>query len=531
MRKIILIGIPCIVFGTFISAQQELQLFPEEIEFKNKFDRIENVLLINSGNEPLVIDTITYNLDYYFIRFNTQWSYPQTLQPGDTVKMDCILGSYAVITSSDTVDTMSVWSSEGIPIGQIKIKIDYYDDEYLEGIIEGQVSDSSGPVNRARVYFLYSGNYIIRTALTDENGEYSTKLPPGYYLVAVQKDSYYVSFYNQQFDPFEADRVFLQNKSTVTLNFLINKMINTGISLSGTARDLTSNSVLRRGKIIARRGKHTPNKISINKSNGIPENIYVSFLNYNGTYRIDNILDSGFYYVQSFSDYYIPAYYTQSGSYPSFWQEADSLFINGEIQNINFFLQRDSSVGNGMISGRILNAPGDDTLTDITVFAHSLDQNSIFNYAYGWEDTAYQINNLPYGRYRLIGEKIGYESATTEEILIDPDNPAHTDVDLVFRLAAVIEKPLIPDKVMLYQNYPNPFNPSTTIRFYLPEAMDSKLIVTNILGEEAARLIDRFLDKGEHETTFNASGLSSGIYFIQLITPQSVLTKKIILVK
>jgi hypothetical protein len=61
--------------------------------------------------------------------------------------------------------------------------------------------------------------------------------------------------------------------------------------------------------------------------------------------------------------------------------------------------------------------------------------------------------------------------------------------------------------------------------------MDSKLIVTNILGEEAARLIDRFLDKGEHETTFNASGLSSGIYFIQLITPQSVLTKKIILVK
>ncbi len=510
-------------------AQQGLQLFPEEIEFKNRFDRIENVYLINSGNDPVLIDTITYNLDYYFIRFNTQWNYPQTLMPGDTVKMDCILGSYAVITSSDTVDTMAIWNNEGTPIGQIRIKIDYYDDEYLEGTIEGRVTDSAGPVNLARVYFLYSGNYIIRSALTNENGEYSVKLPPGYYLAAVQKDSYYVSFYNNQFDPFEANRVFLLNGSTLTLNFQINKMINTGISLSGTARDLLSNSVLRRGTIVARRGRHTPNKNSIN--NSLPENVYVSFLNYNGTYRINNILNSGFYYIQTFSDYYIPAYYNQSGSYPSFWQQADSLFLDGEVQNINFLLQRDSSVGNGMISGRILNAPGDDTLTDITVLAHSLDQNSIFNYAFGWEDTAYQINNLPYGRYRLIGEKIGYESATTEEILIDPDNPAYTDVDLVFRLASVNEKPLIPDKVMLYQNYPNPFNPSTTIRFYLPEAMDSKLIITNILGEEAARLFDGFLDKGEHEAVFNANGFSSGIYFIQLITSKSIQTKKITLIK
>ncbi|MGE5805835.1 MAG: carboxypeptidase-like regulatory domain-containing protein, partial [Ignavibacteria bacterium] len=178
MHRIILLSIPCIFLGSFAFAQPQLKIFPEQIEFKNKFDRLENVYFINSGNEPLTIDTITYNLGHYFIRFNIEWNYPQVLQPGDTVKMDCILGDYAVITSNDTADTMSILNELSERVGQIRIKIDYFDDEYLEGIIEGQVTDSAGPVNRAKVYFIYSGSYIIHSEFTNQNGEYSAKLPP-----------------------------------------------------------------------------------------------------------------------------------------------------------------------------------------------------------------------------------------------------------------------------------------------------------------------------------------------------------------
>ncbi|HVO76302.1 MAG TPA: carboxypeptidase regulatory-like domain-containing protein, partial [Ignavibacteriaceae bacterium] len=513
----------------FAKAQPLLKIFPEQIEFKNKSDRIENVYFINSGNEPLTIDTIVYNLGYYFIRFNVEWSYPQVLQPGDTVQMDCILGDYAVITRSDTADTMSIYNDQSQLLGQIKIKIDYFDDEYLQGTIKGRVTNSAGPVNRARVYFIYSGNYIIHSEFTDEDGGYSANLPPGYYLVAVQKDSYYVSFYQGQFDPFDANRIFLRNQSTMTADFLLQKMINTGNSLSGTARDLISNSVLKRGTIVARSGRHTPNKVSSQKTD-LPHDIYVSFINYNGNYTINNIIDPGYYYVQTFSDYYIPAYYSQSG-YPSFWQQADSLFVNGNVENINFFLQRDSSVGSGMISGRILNNPGTDTLTDITVLAQSLDYDHIFNYSFGWEDTSYEMRNLPYGRYKLIGEKLGFENATTEEVTIDSANPVHTSVDLIFKLAGSANEPSVPEKVFLYQNYPNPFNPSTNIKFYLPEASDIKLYVTNILGEEAALLYNGFLGRGEHQTVFNADGLSSGIYFMRLVTPKSLQVRKILLLK
>jgi hypothetical protein len=530
MHRIILLSIPYIFLGSFAFAQPQLKIFPEQIEFKNKFDRIENVYFINSGNEPLTIDTITYKQGYYFIRFNREWNYPQVLQPGDTVKMDCILGDYAVITSNDTADTMSILDDRSERIGQIRIKIDYYEDEYLEGIIEGQVTDSAGPVNRAKVYFIYSGSYIIHSEFTDQNGEYSAKLPPGYYLVAVQKDSYYVSFYKGQFDPFDANRIILANKSSITADFQIQKMINTGNSISGTARDLISNSVLRRGTIVARRGRHTPNKVSLNQNN-IPDNIYVSFINYNGNYRINNILNPGYFYIQTFSDYYIPAYYNESGSYPSFWQQADSLYISGSVQDINFVLQRDSSTGSGMISGRILNTPGNDTITDITVLALSLDYNQIFNFAFGWEDTSYEIRNLPYGRYKLIGEKLGFGNAITDEVTINPDNPSHTSIDLIFTLAGIKNGSVFPERALLYQNYPNPFNPSTNIRFYLPEAAEIKLIITDVLGEEVARLYDGFLGKGEHQFVFSAEDYSSGIYFIRLSTPQSHQTKKILLLK
>ena len=91
----------------------------------------------------------------------------------------------------------------------------------------------------------------------------------------------------------------------------------------------------------------------------------------------------------------------------------------------------------------------------------------------------------------------------------------------------------------LSQNFPNPFNPVTTIEYELAEAAEVRLVIFNILGQEVARLLDETKRAGVHTITFDASDLSSGIYFYRLkASPTSVWragdfvrTRKMVLLK
>jgi len=83
------------------------------------------------------------------------------------------------------------------------------------------------------------------------------------------------------------------------------------------------------------------------------------------------------------------------------------------------------------------------------------------------------------------------------------------------------EGALCPDAYELCANYPNPFNPSTTIRYGLSRKSSASLTVFNPLGAHVATLAQGCQDAGYHEVRFNASGLSSGVYFYQLsVLPQ-----------
>lgn len=68
----------------------------------------------------------------------------------------------------------------------------------------------------------------------------------------------------------------------------------------------------------------------------------------------------------------------------------------------------------------------------------------------------------------------------------------------------------------LEQNYPNPFNLSTKIVFITDSYSKITLKVFNVLGQEIETLLDGELQAGKHEAEFNASGLSSGIYFYRI---------------
>lgn len=89
----------------------------------------------------------------------------------------------------------------------------------------------------------------------------------------------------------------------------------------------------------------------------------------------------------------------------------------------------------------------------------------------------------------------------------------------------------LPSEFSLGQNYPNPFNPSTEINFNIPSSGEVKLQVFNMLGQKVGVLIDGLKTKGSHSVTFDASGLSSGVYFYQLDFAGKTISNKMLLMK
>jgi hypothetical protein len=83
----------------------------------------------------------------------------------------------------------------------------------------------------------------------------------------------------------------------------------------------------------------------------------------------------------------------------------------------------------------------------------------------------------------------------------------------------------------LSQNYPNPFNPTTNFEFRIADFEFVSLKVYDVLGNEMAILVNEDKPAGTYQITFDASELSSGVYFYKLQTGTFVETKKMILLR
>jgi photosystem II stability/assembly factor-like uncharacterized protein len=115
---------------------------------------------------------------------------------------------------------------------------------------------------------------------------------------------------------------------------------------------------------------------------------------------------------------------------------------------------------------------------------------------------------VPFGKY--YGTVIGSGGLST---FIAPDS---TYLDSIPGVTSVEDDFQLPTEFALYQNYPNPFNPATSIQYQVSSISQVSLKVYDLLGREVATLVNEKKYPGNYTVEFDASGLSSGIYFYQL---------------
>lgn len=135
----------------------------------------------------------------------------------------------------------------------------------------------------------------------------------------------------------------------------------------------------------------------------------------------------------------------------------------------------------------------------------------------------YEYYGDGFGRYFVITEP-----SVTERVLVG----FITNGDTLGDITKVIDlKNSQLSSFILHQNYPNPFNSSTTILYELKSEQIVTLKIFDLLGREVQELIHQRQSAGEHKVRFDADGLQSGMYLLQLKSGNFVQIKKILYLK
>ena len=127
----------------------------------------------------------------------------------------------------------------------------------------------------------------------------------------------------------------------------------------------------------------------------------------------------------------------------------------------------------------------------------------------------------PAGPYALMPDTPGHDAGVVLPNFNDHFNGQAPDMGAVeSKIDSPNTAPGKAERVLgfkLYQNYPNPFNASTRFLYYLPQSVDVKLEMYNILGERVAVLVDEQQSAGGYAVRWSADDVTSGLYFCKLI--------------
>jgi hypothetical protein len=167
----------------------------------------------------------------------------------------------------------------------------------------------------------------------------------------------------------------------------------------------------------------------------------------------------------------------------------------------------------------------------ISFTASIIDNNVTLNWSTASEtnNNGFEIERNSGNGFITIGFVQGYGTTTEVQNYTFADNGLtpgtysyrlkQIDFDGTFEYSDAIEADVLaPTEFSLEQNYPNPFNPETVIKYTVAKESFVNLSVYDVLGQKVAELVNETTKAGRHEVNFDASHLSSGVYFYKLST-------------
>jgi hypothetical protein len=374
--------------------------------------------------------------------------------------------------------------------------------------------------------------YAFRASV-DSLGNYSAKLPKGSYIVLARAPGYAEEFYNEQTDLLSAN-VLVLNADTTGINFTLAPLPPVVLGeISGAVLDTVKNVGVRARLVAFRDGWTTADGYKIAKN-------YFTDTDSLGNYQFTDLLPGSYFIMAIPMGGYAPAYYSTGDSVLA-WRRATAVAINGNsVSGIDIFVKQLSATKSGFtwIGGGVKHR-NNAGVAGAIVTAFDGDGMPA---GYGFTDNngSYKILGLAPGNYSVAVEKPGYTTTTTASV--SPTyNMTATGGNTVgatasFTIDAVTSVEAQPSAVVpvdftVSQNYPNPFNPSTKFQFSIPAAQRVTVKIFDMLGREVATLVNGQMNAGTYTVEWNASAMSSGIYFYRVQAGASSSVRKMMLLK
>lgn len=393
------------------------------------------------------------------------------------------------------------------------------------GTISGKVIDkiSKQPISNAGIALAYAETSDSSFTGTDQNGNYSMEVLEGDYFLQAYKEGYFQQFYKDAHYTFDAKPVVVDS----------NNLNVTGVDFSLIKQELASNGIV--GFVKDNSSGTSLSNVEVNAislSGGIEAE---SRSDINGRYELSQIVNGK--YILLFSKKgYNSKYYNNVYK----WEDAFVFNLNGNkfISADDVFLTQMVPFG-GEISGKI--SSGSDSPLSGALISAINTSDSVISTSISIYDGSYTIPSLVNSDYVIQASKINYKTTQyNDKIKIDMNSqPTFNGINIDINITDIKDEiNKIPSSFTLFQNFPNPFNPATTISYSIPNASFVTIKVYDVLGKEVSTLIGKNELPGKHSVDFNASNLSSGIYFYQFkavpISNQTgdfIQTRKMILLK
>ncbi len=271
--------------------------------------------------------------------------------------------------------------------------------------------------------------------------------------------------------------------------------------------------------------------------------VYVTDTDSTGTYTFEDLLPGTYVVMAVPLGNYAPAFYSNDTSNLR-WKRATKIVINGNsVDDVNIYVHPFGPSAQGFtgITGTVnfVVASGGGNMqgnvkSGAVVYAYR--GGEIAGYAFTNAEGKYAITGLSAGTFSVFVDKPGYNESSVvnaEAGYSATGTPLSGTADFTLSptTSVTVDRTVQPAEYVLDQNYPNPFNPNTRISYSLPNAGNVMLKVYDLLGKEVTTLVNGYQQSGKYTVSFNASQLSSGIYFYRLESGKYSVVKKMMLLK